>query len=99
MLEDLFDKYKKYLFHYKIKKFGTADKYIPKTDKAYDFHKWIYAYKYKDEPIFPKTTLTEYLFGDEDYYHMVDRFNEIDKQINKKRHEHLAKLNKGKGYI
>ena len=88
--------YNRYLFHLSIEHFGKDPKYISKDDKALGLFGFINTgtYNVVSDKI-PKTPLTEYLFGDEDYYDLVDRFNVINNRLEKKRAENLKKLRNG----
>jgi len=96
MLDEMIVKYKRYLFHKSLEVFGIEERFISKDKKPDDFGIWAMGYGYKNEYPMPKTTLTKYLFGDQDFYDIVDRFNEIDNNIKKQRAESIKKHNYGR---
>ena len=86
----MFDQYTKYRFAHNVKHFGTEEKYISKDNQLSSFYDFINRAQYKQDFKLPKTTLTEYLFDDKDFYELVARHDTIMKTLQAKRDKNVA---------
>jgi len=95
LVQDLIDKYKIYLFHKRIILYKIDEKF--QGDKAaLDFDTWIFRRKWEAAETFPKTGLTEYIFGDIGFEKVYNKFLEVDKKLKRKRNATENKFfNKG----
>ncbi len=88
------DRYKRYMLSHRIMNLGTEIKFIAKDNKLMNLDDFVFRRLYNDSFPIPKTPLTEYMFGDRDFFELYDAFLEVDNKIKDSRKKAIVKLNK-----
>ena len=92
-IKEIIDKYRKYCFFKQIQHFGKDLKYVKSEEKTLSLDMWLASNGHKASLVFPRTPLTEYLFGEHDYYDLVKRANKLKEDLKKQREENIKKYN------
>lgn len=90
--EKVFNSYKTYILAHSIKHFGKDPKYISASDSIISLYSFINRMMYLKDYTIPKTPLTEYLFGDDDFYEIIAKFDTIEAKLKKERKESLKNV-------
>lgn len=83
-IREIFNNYNKYSFSLDVKNVGTDPKFIKSKNDKISLFDFINRQWHKREWPLESTPFTEALFGDNDFYDMVNKFNKINKQIKEK---------------
>ena len=91
VMENALRKYKIYLVSFNINTFDKEEKYISKADQKISFSQFLFERKHLLETPLPRTKITDYIFGDNNFDDMLNKMNEIDEKMKGYREKNIKK--------
>ena len=91
IIKQAFDNYKRYCFSLDVLNIGTDTKFIKSENRKVSLFNFLNRRMHLNRWVLEKTPFVEAMFGDRDFYELVDKFNKINDKLKKKRAANLKK--------
>jgi len=90
-IDKLLERYNQYQLANRIKNVGKDPKFIGKSDALLSLDDFIFRRMYEHTFPLPEGTFTDAMFGENNFYDLLEEFKTIDAKLKKKQKENVEK--------